>query len=308
MAAGNPTGADLCSGTTDGDTLAADPSFTEREITFGAGTELTSGIKYAIVIRCSNALYSLGYNDSYPNNSYANGAIADSANSGETWSSTYSDYDFWFKTKSSGVEKDTGTFSGSERLAISSTAWFAQTFTASSTYTITSVILKLNKLAGRLPGTVTVSIRATEGAPEKPINPTPTNEASDITLDQATITWEDGGGATSYDVYYGENEAGLTLVSEGQAETSFTITGIDYGPPFDYVISRTWRIDAVNAAGTTTGDVWTFTTIAFDPPLPTGITLDAGGDPTGTPTGENNMFTVKRLIIAANNKIFYEDV
>lgn len=145
-------------------------------------------------------------------------------------------------------------------------------------------------------------------APEKPINPTPANAADDVTLDQATITWEDGGRATSYDVYYGENEEGLTLVSEGQSGTSFTISGIDYGSPFEYVISRTWRIDAVNDAGTTTGDVWTFTTIAFDPPLPTGVTLDAEGEPTGTPSGENVMLTKKRLVAAAENAFYYEDV
>lgn len=144
--------------------------------------------------------------------------------------------------------------------------------------------------------------------PEKPINPTPTNAATNITLDQATISWEDGGGATSYDVYYGQNEGGLTLVSEGQTETSFTITGVSYGSPFDYITSRTWRIDAVNAAGTTTGDVWTFTTIAFDPPLPTGVTLDGSGNPTGTPTGVNTMITVRRLVVAANSKIWYEDI
>ncbi len=195
MAVGDPTGADLISGTTNGDTLAADPSFTEREITFGAGIALTSGVKYAIVVRCSNALFSLGWNYSHPNNPYANGAIADSSDSGGTWGTTFSDYDFWFKTKATGVEKDSGAFSGSERLAINSTNWYAQTFTASSLYTITSVVLKLNKLAGRLPGTVTVSIRATVADPPgKATTPTPTDDQGDIKItgiDQLKILqWE----------------------------------------------------------------------------------------------------------------------
>jgi len=151
------------------------------------------------------------------------------------------------------------------------------------------------------------------GPPEKPINPTPANGATDVTLDQATISWEDGGGATSYNVYYGENEEGLTLVSEGQSETSFTITGIDYGSPFEYVVSRAWRIDAINEYGTTTGDVWTFTTIKLNPPLATGLSLDSGGGnegtgTTGTPTGENNIITIKRLVAAAANTIWYEDI
>jgi len=153
----------------------------------------------------------------------------------------------------------------------------------------------------------------TVGLPEKPINPSPANAATNVTLDQSTITWEDGGGATSYNVYYGENEAGLTLVSEGQAGLSFTISGITYGSPFNYVISRTWRIDAINESGTTTGDVWVFTTIKLAPPLPTGLSLDSGGGnegtgTTGTATGENNTITIKKLVVAANSKIWYENI
>jgi len=152
----------------------------------------------------------------------------------------------------------------------------------------------------------------TVGLPEIPINPIPTNAANNITLDQKTITWEDGGGADTYNVYYGENEIGLTLVSEEQTGVSFTITDIDYGSPFDYLISRTWRIDATNVSGTTTGDVWTFVTVAFSPPLPTGVTLDYEGDPpgepTGTPTGENNMMSIRRLVVAAESKIWYENI
>jgi len=156
--------------------------------------------------------------------------------------------------------------------------------------------------------------------PSKPTTPSPANVADDVVLDQETITWEDGGGATSYDVWYGENEAGLTKVSAGQEETSFTISGIDYGSPFDYVVSRTWRIDAINAAGTTTGYIWTFTTIVFDPPQVTYVLIDGGNergpydDPPGVEgtdwrwTGESNMITVRRLVAAAYNKIWYEDI
>jgi hypothetical protein len=55
---------------------------------------------------------------------------------------------------------------------------------------------------------------------------------------------------------------------------------------------------------------WTFTTEDFKPPVysyrwkvPYG-----GGDPVIVPSGENNQITVKRLIAAANNTIYYEDV
>jgi len=156
--------------------------------------------------------------------------------------------------------------------------------------------------------------------PEQPINPIPIDTASNVTLDHETIVWEDGGGATSYNVYYGEDAAGLTLVSAGQAGLSFTISGIDYGSPFDYVISRTWRIDAINADGVTPGNEWTFTTIVFDQ-LRISYVLIPGGSGAGpydSPpgvegtdwswTGENNMLTVKRLVAVAKDAVFYEDV
>ena len=157
----------------------------------------------------------------------------------------------------------------------------------------------------------------TSGVPEKPINPAPINTADDVILNRTTITWEDGGRATSYDVYYGNNAAEVAAADNtdetgiylgNQAELSLTITGIDYGSPFEYLAARYWRIDAVNDIGTTTGNAWSFAAIAFDPPLPTGVTLDADGEPTGTPTGESGMLTVKRLVAVTNNKFWYEDI
>ena len=167
-------------------------------------------------------------------------------------------------------------------------------------------------------------------APSKAINPAPTNAADDVTLDQTEATWEDGGGATSYNVYYGDTSGDLTLVSEGQAGLSLTVTGITLGSPYNYAITRYWRIDSVNAAGTTTGDEWSFTTIDFDQLRvsynliaggsgagPYGTTTDGGETFDGVPgeegvdwyyTGENNMVTIKRLVAIANNKFWYEDV
>jgi len=315
MAVGQPTGDDLCVGTTDGNTLPQPwPPLSpeEREITFVVNPTLTAGTKYAIVVRAPNANGSDNrawwyYAGLGGGNVYSGGNKEYSSDSGVGWSSSSSDLSFKEYAGATLYESASFADSGSSS-SVFGTTWFAQTFTPSVTHNITSVKIYLCRVAGGVPGTITVSIRATESVPEKPINPAPVNAADDVTLDQATIEWEDGGGATSYDVYYGENEAGLTLVSEGQAGTSFTITGIDYGSLFDYLVTRSWRIDAVNEVGTTTGDVWTFTTLAFLPPLPTGVTLDGDGLPTGTASGLNNMITNKRLIVAAANKIFYESV
>lgn len=48
---GHPTGADLCTGTTNGNTLTTSSAGELREITLGAGTSLTIGTKYAIEVR-----------------------------------------------------------------------------------------------------------------------------------------------------------------------------------------------------------------------------------------------------------------
>jgi len=75
-----------------------------------------------------------------------------------------------------------------------------------------------------------------------------------------------------------------------------------------------WRVDATNAFGTTTGSTWTFTSIALDPPLPSGYSLDFSTNPAGVPTsdgspaGGNNMLTIRKLVAAAGNKFWYEDI
>ena len=140
--------------------------------------------------------------------------------------------------------------------------------------------------------------------PGQATDPTPDIDASDITLHSTTGTWVSGGNTDSYNVYYGTLSGFLSLVdntvdlSIALVEGQFSIYGkISY-----------WRVDAVNAFGITPGVEWVFTTMLFGPPLPTGVTLDAEGEPTGTPTGESGMLTVRRLVAAANNKFWYENI
>ena len=106
--------------------------------------------------------------------------------------------------------------------------------------------------------------------------------------------------ANTYNVYFGL-PGNLIQIAEEQAELSIIV-------PFtlEYNTIYNWRVDTVIAFETITGDVWSFTALLYVPPLPTGITLDGDGNPTGTPTGLNNMVTLKRIVVAANNKVFYE--
>jgi hypothetical protein len=100
---GKPTGGDLTSGTTDGDTLTTDTGGEWREITFSAVYSLSSGTQYAIVLRCSGSgNYPFYSRRQYPTD-YEGGQQGTSTNSGSTWGMTpyrtlmfrtYDDYTF----------------------------------------------------------------------------------------------------------------------------------------------------------------------------------------------------------------------
>ena len=328
----NPTGADLCSGTTAGDTLPAwSAGYEEREISFGAGTELTSGTTYAIVIRALTAVD--GDSDvviAYVNpGAYANGNYSASTDSGGAWTGNERD-DLWFKTKAGAVEKDTYTPAVTNFDSVAGVNWSAQTFTASSTYTITSVILKLERFFWDTTGNLTVSIKAVLEVPTKATTPSPTDANTSVTLDQATISWVDGGSSDTYNVYYGTTSGSLSLVSSAQAGLSYTVTGITNGSPYNYIVTRYWRIDSTNDAGTVTGDEWSFTTLRFTPP---GVTYQhtdgtyyrllvqsdgSYGDIPGVGventdyvvvTYEPNFIRTNRVLVAiAENRFWYENI
>jgi len=166
---------------------------------------------------------------------------------------------------------------------------------ATINYTTTDQILGFG---GDAAPAMTFTTEYVPTVPSKPINPTPADAADTIALGLAAIEWEDGGGADDFDVYFGVS-GDMELVSSGQAGTSFAMA-----VPLLYNTVYQWRIDANNAYGTTTGDVWSFTSLVFAPPLPSG---DGAGGEFGGEGGKNNMVTVKRLVAAANNTVFYED-
>jgi len=85
-AEGLPTGSDLTSGTTDGDTLTTDTAGEWREITL-ASLELTSGVVYSIVIGQSNAtpLNRADWRHDSSAPPYAGGTGCRSTDSGASW-------------------------------------------------------------------------------------------------------------------------------------------------------------------------------------------------------------------------------
>lgn len=308
MASGDPTGSDLCSVTIDASTLPHRLSTDWTLFTFDDTASIESGKEYAIVVGTDSIASNEYIQWSQDTGAgYANGLKCISSDSGSTWTQSPT-RDCFFRTKVSGVTKDYHTSGTAAWQAVYDPYYIAQTFTAGSSYTITGVELQLRTgVAGGSTGDVTISIRMVEGQlPNKPINPTPTHEGSDVTLDQTAGTWEDGGGATSYNVYYGTLSGFLTQLESGVTDLSYTLRDTNW--PL-YGEAYYWRIDAVNDNGTTTGDEWYFTTLIFSPPTPTGVTWSDPGNATGytgTPLGTNNMLTVRRLVGVADNCVWYE--
>jgi len=119
----------------------------------------------------------------------------------------------------------------------------------------------------------------TEAAPSPPgqaSNPSPGDSATDVAID-ADLSWTAGTGATSHDVYFG-------TTSPGASQGNQTATTFDTGT-MDANTTYYWRIDEINPAGTTTGDLWSFTTteqrirINFEHPVvttPAGYERDSG--------------------------------
>ncbi len=95
----------------------------------------------------------------------------------------------------------------------------------------------------------------TESAPQPPgqaTNPSPADGATGVNRNTVSLSWTAGTGATSHDVYFGTTSPG-------------TFQGNQTGTTFDpgRLAKATWyywRIDEVNASGTTTGVVWSFKT------------------------------------------------
>jgi hypothetical protein len=334
-----PYGVDLCSVTVDTSTLPQISTAygTTIEFIFDSSYDLVNEGLYAIVVQTTgvNPVHAHEWGQ-HTSNNYAGGTRCYSFDNGDTWTS-YPTRDNWFQTKASGIVKDVNDDDVSSVITIPFATQdidlAAETFTASSSYTITSVVLKLWRQVAYTSGTVTVSIKNAKALPTKANTPAPGNAAANVTLDQATLGWVDGGGADTFNVYYGTESGSLSLVSSAQVGASFTVTGITNGSPYAYLSTRYWRIDSTNDAGTTTGDEWSFTTIRFDAPGVTYFYPTTGqyyrlliqsdgtyGDPPGVGVENtdyvflaagyeaNFIKTTRKLVSVANSKIWFEDV
>ncbi|MGD0077832.1 MAG: hypothetical protein ABSB91_04290, partial [Sedimentisphaerales bacterium] len=88
--------------------------------------------------------------------------------------------------------------------------------------------------------------------PGKATAPTPANAATGVSV-TTDLGWTAGSGATSHDVYFGTISPGT--FRGNQSGTTYDTGTMANGTTYY------WRIDEKNADGTTTGDIWSFTTI-----------------------------------------------
>jgi len=95
-----------------------------------------------------------------------------------------------------------------------------------------------------------------------PSNPNPTNGQTGIPLNLTQLTWSNGIGAVTNELYFGTNPSSLTLVQSGTLATSWTITGYT----FTYGTTYYWRVIEIGDTCNSPGPVWNFTTVQ-DPNL-----------------------------------------
>jgi len=99
-------------------------------------------------------------------------------------------------------------------------------------------------------------------------HPTPANGATNIDPAGASLTWSAGATASSHLIYFGTTNP--PAYATEQTTTSFATGAMDVNTTYY------WRVDEENSAGTTTGQVWSFTTAKYSCPTP--LTWDIDGN------------------------------
>ncbi|MHC4739634.1 MAG: fibronectin type III domain-containing protein [Planctomycetota bacterium] len=161
-------------------------------------------------------------------------------------------HDVYFGTDSS---PDSGELQGNQ----TATTFDPNTMSNNTTYYWRIDEVNAN---GTTQGTVWSFTTEDPGAlPGTASNPSPADSAASVSI-SADLSWTAGSGSTSSDVYFGTD----STPDSGEFQGNQTDTTFDPGT-LTNATTYYWRIDEINASGTTTGAIWSFTTV-------------------GTPTGE----------------------
>lgn len=113
VSGGLPTGGDLISGTTPGNSLPAYPTTEDREIPLIGSLNLANGVTYAICFRCVTSGNILAIRNE-PGATYLDGTAITSANSGGTWAAE--SFDLWFEVWGEDIKPPGGGGQASQML------------------------------------------------------------------------------------------------------------------------------------------------------------------------------------------------
>jgi len=153
--------------------------------------------------------------------------------------------------------------------------------------------------------------------PAKATNPRPADEATDESTNVKTLSWAAATGAGTYSISFTDTDD-LAPIGLHQTGVWVNVPGL----PLDHQKTYSWRVDGENDFGTTIGDVWTFTTPTLNPVFTSWENypdktlgpgeLDGEGNPSveGVDyyyTGDNCVASVRRMIAAAGDSIWYEE-
>ena len=156
------------------------------------------------------------------------------------------------------------------------------------------VILK-NLLFRDYPVYIDLKLEKEPRSPEKALDPNHCNGHSGVSI-VSDLQWKNGGGATRYDVYFGEQ-------SPPRFRGSWTENFYD---PGEMQLNKKyyWRIDSRNRRGTAKGDVWTFKTESTTP------TPTFTPTPTETPSPGEPLFYLDfddEDVVLKNGDAYYPD-
>ncbi|WP_449398594.1 fibronectin type III domain-containing protein [Chryseobacterium wanjuense] len=104
--------------------------------------------------------------------------------------------------------------------------------------------------------TATVTTPPIPSAPTKAVNPIPANGNTNVELNSGNLLlkWTGSSNTTTYTVYFGTDPLNLNNI----ATVPYSATPSYQLSSLNTTTNYYWRIDASNALGSVTGDVWTF--------------------------------------------------
>jgi hypothetical protein len=204
--------------------------------------------------------------------------------------------DVYFGTNRTNVANAThasGEFKGNQ----ADTTYDTGTLTANTTYYWRIDEVRDDGITGTTKGMVWHF--TTAAAPGQATIPSPANSATGVSL-TPTLTWTASSGTTSHNVYFGtDSTPDETEYKGNQAGTTYAPSTLTNNTTYY------WRIDEVGPGGTTTGTVWSFTTIKA---VPTFVAVGSVASGTGTitpalPTGRATDDILLLFLETANQAI-----